>query len=175
VVIFRTAPALLATLLPAVCFDALTLAGLHKLGRRLGGRPLAHAFMFAYLLYPFPDLSLTAQTNDALIAALCVWTIAIAAERPVARGLLMAAAALTKFLPVLIALQFLGPRRGRGRYALTPVAALAAMLAWPYSPIRSDLSAAQIISSTFYLIKAATLLSFHHTHWYDRRCDDAAS
>src|SRR5580704_16567202 len=131
VVIFPPAPALVASLLPAVCFDALTLAGLHKLGRRLGGRPLAHAFVFAYLLYPFPDLSLTAQTNDALIAALCVWTIALAAERPVARGLLMAAAALTKFIPALLALQFLGPRPGRARYALTLVASLAAMLAWP--------------------------------------------
>jgi hypothetical protein len=129
--IFPPAPALLATLLPAVCFDALTLAGLYKLGRRLGGRPLAQAFVFAYLLYPFPDLSLMAQTNDALIAALCVWTIVLAAQRPVARGLLMAAAALTKFLPALLALQFLGVRRGRSRYALTLAAALAAMLAWP--------------------------------------------
>jgi len=131
VAIFPPAPALVATLLPAVCFDALTLAGLHKLGRRLGGRPLAHAFVFAYLLYPFPVLSLMAETNDALIAALCVWTIVAAAERPVARGLLMAAAVLTKFLPALVALQFLGGRRGRSRYALTLVAALAAMLAWP--------------------------------------------
>jgi len=129
--VFPPAPALLATLLPAVCFDALTLAGLHKLGRRLGGRPLAQAFMFAYLLYPFPDLSLMAETNDALIAALCVWTIVAAAERPVAHGLLMAAAALTKFLPALLALQFLGVRRGRSRYALTLAASLAAMLAWP--------------------------------------------
>ena len=112
VAIFPPAPALLATLLPAACFDALTLAGLHNLGRRLGGRPLAQAFVFAYLLYPFPDLSLMAQTNDALIAALCVWTIVAATERPVARGLLMAAAALTKFLPALLALQFLGLRRG---------------------------------------------------------------
>ena len=112
VAMFPPVPALLATLLPAVCFDALTIAGLHKLGRRLGGRPLAHAFVFAYLLYPFTDLSLMAQTNDALIAALCVWTIVIAAERPAARGLLMAAAALTKFLPALLALQFLGVRRG---------------------------------------------------------------
>ena len=131
VAIFPPAPALLATLLPAACFDALTLAGLHTLGRRLGGRPLAQAFVFAYLLYPFPDLSLMAQTNDALIAALCVWTIVTATERPVARGLLMAAAALTKFLPALLALQFLGPRRGRSRYALTLAASLAAMLAWP--------------------------------------------
>ena len=130
VVIFPPAPALLATLLPAVCFDALTLAGLYTLGRRLGGRPLAQTFLFAYLLYPFPDLSLMAQTNDALIAALCVWTI-VAVERPVARGLLMAAAALTKFLPALLALQFLGVRRGRWRYALTLAASLAAMLAWP--------------------------------------------
>jgi hypothetical protein len=123
--------AVLATLLPAVCFDVLTLAGLHVLGRRLGGRPLAKAFMFAYLLYPFPDLSLMAETNDALIAALCVWTIVVAAERPAARGLLMAAAALTKFVPALLALQFLGEKRGRWRYALTLVASLAGMLAWP--------------------------------------------
>ena len=144
VAIFPAAPALAATLLPAVCFDALTLAGLHKLGGRLGGRPLAQAFMFAYLLYPFPDLSLTAETNDALIAALCVWAI-VAAERPVARGLLMAAAALTKFLPVLLALQFLGVRRGRSRYALTLAASLAAMLTWPL--ITSG--PAQFLDSTF--------------------------
>ena len=113
-----------------MCFDVLTLAGLCTLGRRLGGRPLAQAFMFAYLLYPFPDLSLIAETNDGLIAALCVWAV-VAAQRPVTRGLLLAAAALTKFLPVLIALQFLGVRRGRSRYALTLAASLGAMLAWP--------------------------------------------
>lgn len=131
VAIVPPAPAVIATLLPALCFDALTLAGLHTLGRRLGGRPLAQAFVFAYLLYPFPDLSLMAQTNDALIAALCVWAIVAATERPAARGLLMAAAALTKFLPALLALQFLGIRPGRSRYALTLVTSLAAMLAWP--------------------------------------------
>jgi hypothetical protein len=130
VAVFPPAPVLLATLLPAVCFDALTLAGLHKLGRGLGGRPLAQAFVFAYLLYPFTDLSLMAQTNDALIAALCVWTI-VAAQRPVTRGLLIAAATLTKFVPVLLAFQFLGAKPGRSRYVLTLVASLAAMLAWP--------------------------------------------
>jgi hypothetical protein len=128
--VFPPAPAQVATLLPAVCFDALTLAGLHQLGRRLGGRALARAFVFGYLLYPFPDLSLTAETNDALIAALCVWAI-VALERPVTRGLLIAAAALTKFLPALLALQFLGMRPGRGRYALALAASLAGMLAWP--------------------------------------------
>ena len=131
VAIFPPAPALAATLLPALCFDALTLAGLYKIGLRLGGRPLGQAFVFAYLLFPFPDLSLTSQTNDGLIAALCVWTIAAGAERPAARGLLMAAAALTKFLPGLLALQFLGIRKGRRRYALTLFISLAAMLAWP--------------------------------------------
>ena len=128
--VLPAAPAVLATLLPALCFDALTLAGLYTLGRRLGGRSLAQAFVFAYLLYAFPDLSLMAETNDALIAALCAWTI-VAAERPVARGLLMAAATPTKFLPALLALQFLGVRRGRWHYALTLAASLAALLAWP--------------------------------------------
>jgi hypothetical protein len=131
VAVFPAAPAVVATLLPAVCFDALTLAGLYKVGQRLGGRELGRAFVFAYLLFPFPDLSLTAETNDALIAALCVWTIAAATERPAVRGLLMAAATLTKFIPGLMALQFLGIRKGRRRYALTLVASLAAMLAWP--------------------------------------------
>jgi hypothetical protein len=131
VAVFPTAPAVVATLLPAVCFDLLTLAGLYKLGGRLGGRPLAQAFVFAYLLFPFPDLSLTAETNDGLIAALAVWTIVVATERPVLRGLLMAAATLTKFLPALLALPFLGVKHGRWRYALTFVASLAAMLAWP--------------------------------------------
>ncbi len=122
--------AVLATLIPALSFDALTIAGLLTLGRRLGGRPLAYAFVFAYLLYAFPDISLMGETNDALIAALCVWAI-VALERPVVRGLLVAAAALTKFLPALLAVQFLGIRRGRSRYVLTVIAALAAMLAWP--------------------------------------------
>jgi hypothetical protein len=129
--VFPVAPAVVATLLPALCFDALTIAGLYKVGRRLGGQPVARAFVFAYLLFPFPDLSLTGETNDALIAALCVWAIAVATERPVARGLLMAAVALTKFLPGLLALQFLGIRKGRRRYALTLLASLAVMLAWP--------------------------------------------
>jgi hypothetical protein len=130
VAIFPPAPAQIATLFPAVCFDVLTLAGLYKLGCRLGGRPLAQAFVFAYLLYPFTDLTLAAETNDALIAALCVWTI-VAAHRPVTRGLLIAAAALTKFVPVLLAFQFLAVKRGRWGYALTLIAALAAMLTWP--------------------------------------------
>jgi hypothetical protein len=144
VAIFPSAPAPIATLLPAACFDVLTLVGLHKLGARLGGRPLAQAFVFAYLLYPFTDLSLMAETNDALIAALCVWTI-VAAQRPVTRGLLIAAAALTKFVPVLLAFQFLGVRRGRSRYVLTLVASLAGMLAWPL--VTSG--AAQFLDSTF--------------------------
>jgi hypothetical protein len=145
VAVFPPAPALVATLLPALCFDALTIAGLYKLGQRLGGQPLAQAFTFAYLLYPFPDLSLQAETNDALIAALCVWAIVVATEHPVARGLLVAAVALTKFLPALLAPQFLGVRQGRWRYALTLVISLAAMLAWPL--ITSG--PAQFLRSTF--------------------------
>jgi glycosyl transferase family 87 len=142
--IFPRAPAQIATLLPAVCFDVLTLAGLHKLGGRLGGRPLAQALMFAYLLYPFTDLTLMAETNDALIAALCVWTI-VAVHRPVTRGLLIAAVALTKFVPVLLAFPFLAVKPGRSRYVLTLVVSLGGMLAWPLATS----GVAQFLSSTF--------------------------
>jgi len=144
VIIFPSAPAQVATLLPAACFDLLTLAGLRKLGYRMGGRPLGRAFMFAYLLYPFTDLTLTAGTNDALIAALCVWTI-VAAQRPVTRGLLIAAAALTKFVPAVLAFQFLPVEPGRWRYLLTLTASLAAMLAWPLATS----GPAQFLDSTF--------------------------
>jgi hypothetical protein len=137
--------AVIATLLPAACFDVLTLAGLYVLGRRLGGRPLAQAFLFAYLLYPFPDISLTAETNDALVAALCVWAVIVATERPAARGLLVAAAVLTKFVPALLALQFLGERQGRRRYAAALVTSLAGMLAWPL--VTSG--PANVLNSTF--------------------------
>jgi len=129
--------------LPGACSDARPPAGLYALGRRLGAPPLALAFVFAYLLYPFTDLTLMAETNDALIAALCVWTI-VAAQRPVTRGLLIAAAVLTKFVPVLLALQFLDVRRGRSRYVLTLVAALGGMLAWPLI----DSGSAQFLGST---------------------------
>ena len=142
--IFPPAPAVIATLLPATCFDVLTIAGLYKLGSRLGGRPLAQAFMFSYLLYAFTALSFMAESNDALIAALCVWTI-VAIERPVIRGLLIAAATLTKFVPVLLGFQFLGLKRGRSGYLLTLVASFVAMLAWPL--ITSG--ATQFFDSTF--------------------------
>jgi hypothetical protein len=39
---------------------------------------------------------------------------------------------LTKFVPVLLAVQFLGVRRGRSRYVVTLVAALGGMLTWPF-------------------------------------------
>jgi hypothetical protein len=142
--IFPLPPSPVATLLPAACFDLLTLAGLHKLGRQLGGRPLAQAFVFAYLLYPFTDLPLMTETNDTMIAALGVWAV-VALQRPVTRGLLIAAAALTKFVPVLLAFQFLGVKRGRSRYVVTLVASLAGMLAWPL--ITSGV--AQFLDSTF--------------------------
>ena len=145
VAIFPPAPAQLATLLPAACFDVATLAGLHILGRRLGGRPLAQAFVFAYLLYPFPALSLLAQTNDALIAALCVWAIVAATERPAARGLIMAAAALTKFLPALVGTAV--PGRATGALA---VRAGAARLAGRDDRLAAHhLRAREFVDSTF--------------------------
>jgi hypothetical protein len=144
VTVFSPAPTQIATLLPAACFDVLAIAGLHKLGYRLGGRPLAQALIFAYLLYPFTDLPLMAETNDTLIAALCIWAM-VAAQRPIARGLLIGAAILTKFSPALLAFQFLGEKPDRPRYVLTLVASLAGMLTWPL--ITSGVP--QFLDSTF--------------------------
>ncbi|MEX2448661.1 MAG: hypothetical protein WD404_07955 [Solirubrobacterales bacterium] len=144
----------------AVGFDLATFALLIALGLRLrpgpAGRKLAATLAFGWAAYPYTAFALESNSNDTLVAALLV-AVLLASARPLARGVLAALAALTKFAPVVLVPMlatyqppFRGwrgdgvPRTGESaRHPIPPpgpavatfvlafVATTAALMAWP--------------------------------------------
>jgi len=125
----------------AVLFDLATMGMLALLGLRMcpgrAGRRLAATLVFGWAAFPYTAFVLESNSNDSLVAALLVATLLVAA-RPVARGVTLAAAALTKFAPLLL-VPLLARYRPRGARA-APVAiafatgfglAAATLLLWP--------------------------------------------
>lgn len=101
-----------AAVAAAITFDALTVAGLWLLGRRIHGNVLGLALAWGYAAFPFTFLALAANTNDGLVAALLVWLLVFVSS-PWARGLLFAAVAATKFAPAVLGMLFLRSDNGR--------------------------------------------------------------
>jgi hypothetical protein len=89
----------------AVFFDLATFALLLLLGRRIrpgpAGNKLAATLGFAWAAYPYTAFALLSNSNDTLVALLLVATM-LALTRPVARGVLSAAATLAKFAPLAL-------------------------------------------------------------------------
>ena len=56
---------------------------------------------FAWVAYPYTAFALQSNSNDSLVAALVVWSLALFA-RPLARGALLAAATMAKFAPLAL-------------------------------------------------------------------------
>lgn len=90
----------------AITFDLLTIVGLMLLGATLRpgrqGRRLGLALSFAWAAYPFSLLALQENTNDLMIAALLVLSLA-ALRSPPGRGVLLGLASAAKFVPLAIA------------------------------------------------------------------------
>ena len=99
----------------AIAFDLATVVGLFVCGLRLRrgrrGRELGAILAFAWLAYPYTDFALQSNSNDSLVAALVVWSLALFAV-PVARGALLALAATAKFAPLALAPLFATGERG---------------------------------------------------------------
>jgi hypothetical protein len=102
---------LLAARAAALSFDLLCVLGLIVLGLRLSGRRLAATLAFAWLAYPYTAFVLQSNSNDSLLAALLIWSLALFAQ-PLARGALLALAAATKFAPLALAPLYLAGRSG---------------------------------------------------------------
>ena len=89
----------------AIAFDLATFALLIWLGLRIRpgptGRKLAATLGFGWAAYPYTAYALESNSNDTLVAALLV-AVLLVLSRPVARGVISAAATLTKFAPVLL-------------------------------------------------------------------------
>jgi hypothetical protein len=99
----------------AIAFDLASVLGLVVFGLRSRpgrhGRGLAALLAFGWLAYPYTAFALQSNSNDSLVAALIVWSLALFA-RPVARGALLALAAMAKFAPLILAPLFTAGDRG---------------------------------------------------------------
>jgi hypothetical protein len=119
----------------AVAFDVLTAAGLWLLGRRLRGPDLGALLAYAWATFPFTLLVANSNTNDGLVAVLVTGAMLVL-SKPVARGAVIAAAALTKFAPIVLAPVFATYPRPPGRKALAlTVAGFAALAAVAMAPV----------------------------------------
>jgi glycosyl transferase family 87 len=85
----------------ASAFDLLAVAGLFVAGWRFRSARLGVLLAFAWAANPFTLYALNMNTNDALVGALLAWMIA-ALSLPAARGVLLAAAGLTKLGPLAL-------------------------------------------------------------------------
>jgi hypothetical protein len=85
----------------ACAFDLLAMAGLFVAGWRFRSPRLGVLLAFAWAADPFTLYALNMNTNDALVGALLAWMIA-ALSFPAVRGVLLAAAALTKLGPLAL-------------------------------------------------------------------------
>ena len=123
----------------AIGFDLATVLGLLAFGIRSragrAGRELGTLLAFAWVAYPYTTFALQSNSNDSLIAALIVWSLALFAK-PLARGALLALAAAAKFAPLALVPLYLAGERGlafrwgeEGQRALKPSLAFAAAFA----------------------------------------------
>jgi hypothetical protein len=99
----------------AVVFDVATFVLLLLLGIRIRpgpeGQRLAAILAFGWAAYPYTAYVLESNSNDSLVAALLVATLAFAA-RPMARGAMLAAATWAKFVAAPLVPMFLTYRSG---------------------------------------------------------------
>jgi hypothetical protein len=111
----------------SIFFDLAAIAGLFALGgvlTRRGegeeegggggwrGDALGLTLAFAWVAYPYTDFALQSNSNDTLLGALLIWSLVLFAS-PLARGALLAVAALTKFAPLALV-----PLYGAGEHGL---------------------------------------------------------
>jgi hypothetical protein len=79
----------------SILFDLLTLLGLAATGYRYGGRRLGVTLAFAWAAFPFTQYTASANSNDAIMAALLVWGF-WAATYPTGRGTFVGLASWSK-------------------------------------------------------------------------------
>ncbi len=77
-----------------------------------GGR-LGVLLAFAWVAYPYTAFVTQSNSNDGLLGALLVWSL-VAFASPPARGILLAAASLTKFAPLALVPLYATGERGFG-------------------------------------------------------------
>jgi hypothetical protein len=148
----------------AIAFDLFTLIGLLVLGRRLragpgrggkGGRwDLGIALAYAWAAFPYTLFALNCNSNDSLVAMVCVWALVALKSAP-GRGLMIGLGAASKFAPLALAPLFAfgeaggagsgggssssgSPARRRWRGALVAGAVIALVVVVSFAPFIPD-------------------------------------
>jgi hypothetical protein len=131
----------------AIAFDLLTLLGLLVLGRRLRAGPgnragqwgLGVALAYAWAAFPYTLFALNCNSNDALVAMVCVWALVALKSAP-GRGLLLGLGAAAKFAPLALVplFAFSGPERRRWRAAAVVGAVAALVVVASFAPFIPD-------------------------------------
>jgi uncharacterized membrane protein len=123
----------------AIAFDLLTILGLLVLGRRLragpGGWSLGVALGYAWAAYPYTLYALDCNSNDSLVAMVCVWALVALRSAP-GRGVLIGLGAAAKFAPLALAPLFAtaGGERHRWRGAVVASLVVLAVLFAAFAP-----------------------------------------
>jgi hypothetical protein len=123
----------------AIAFDLLTMIGLLVLGRRLRGWWLGVALGYAWAAFPYTLFALNCNSNDALVAMVCVWALVALRSAP-GRGLLLGLGAAAKFAPLALAplFAFSGSPRHRWRGALVVALTVALVVIVSFAPFIPD-------------------------------------
>ncbi|HEY3764962.1 MAG TPA: glycosyltransferase 87 family protein [Gaiellales bacterium] len=154
----------------ASAFDILAVVGLFVAGWRLGSRRVGVALAFAWAADPFTLYSLNMNSNDALVGALVAWTLAVLSF-PKARGVLLAAAGLTKFAPLAMVPLFASLRN---RFATLVGFGVAALLLLSMLALDRDGVSLFWHHTLDYQLGRVTPMSIwtlgdYHPGWYDLR------
>ncbi len=122
----------------SIAFDLLTMIGLLVLGRRLRAGPagwrLGVALAYAWAAFPYTLFALNSNSNDSLVAMVCVWALVALRSAP-ARGVLVGLGAAAKFAPLALAPLFAtAGSRHRWRGALVAGFAVVAVMIASFAP-----------------------------------------
>ena len=133
----------------AIAFDVLTLVGLFFLGRRIRGPSTGVVLAYLWAAYPFTLYTLSANSNDSLVAMLLVLAMLAITSAP-ARGVATALAGFAKFAPLILFPLF---ARGEGS-------------CWP--PKRKLVAFTGAFALTAVIVMLPVILDNNfHTFWHD--------
>jgi hypothetical protein len=109
--------------------------GLLVLGWRMRGSWLGVALAYAWAAFPYTLFALNCNSNDALVAMVCVWALVALRSAP-GRGLLLGLGAAAKFAPLALAplFAFSGSPRHRWRGAAVAGLVIALVIAVSFAP-----------------------------------------
>jgi hypothetical protein len=157
----------------SLSFDLIAILGMAAIGWRYGRKPLAITLAFAWAAFPFTQYSLSANSNDTIMAALLIWGF-WAAGLPVGRGTFLSLASWTKMAALIVVPLWLTyPARSRRPLLLCSGAFVvtAALSFWVVFSSADPLHEFRVFYERTFEIQANRNSPFSLWDWGDYRAD----